>query len=777
MQFKYILFLLLSVFYTFFSNAQIKVGQWIDHLNYSYANSVSKINNTVYVSNGSGLAKYNTDDNSIEKLTKINGLSDVGIKMIKKNDFNNNLVVIYDNTNIDILKPDGTIINVSDIKRKIITGKKYINDVYCNGNVVYLACGFGIVMVDTYKNEIKNTFYLGSANSTLEVYQVTKNDTALFAATASGIYYGKITDNLSYFQNWKSLNSGIAAGPYNTIVNFGGKIIANYSNVLKTGLSEKKDTIYQYDGISWSKYPYKPFPYDCKKVYAYNSFNKLIINDHWGVADISDVGLNTVYITYYGFEFANINDVYFENDGNYWLADNTYGLIKSQGRFPALNEVISLNGPMHNLANDIEVKDGLLVVAPVHLGETFDSQFSKAKPNIYQNNEWSSLINIFGDSLRDPNSVAIDPNDASHYAFACMGYGIIDYKANQINGYYKYGNSPLVGINGGNDVRITGVSFDRESKLWASITLGKYCVSVKRTNNTWALLNFEQFVTQPTVSKIIFDKYDQAWIVLPRNVGLMVYKDVLGLSQPNTSNTKFLSTAEGNGKLPVTDIRSICEDKDGHIWVGTAKGITVFNNPENVFTGGNWDSQQILIEQDGYVQILLENDVITSISVDGVNRKWIGTESSGVYCVSADGQKQIYHFTEENSPLYSNSVRDVVNDETTGDVFIATDKGIQSFRTSIIKGFEDFTEVHAYPNPIKPGYSGLVYIKGLIDETDVKITDVYGNLVWSTKSQGGQIDWDMKTFNGTKASTGVYMVYCASANGDKSATTKLVIVN
>jgi ligand-binding sensor domain-containing protein len=358
-----------------------------------------------------------------------------------------------------------------------------------------------------------------------------------------------------------------------------------------------------------------------------------------------------------------------------------------------------------------------------------------------------------------------------------MSSGIIDVQSNQLQAVYKYGNSPLIGYNGTDDVRITGVSFDKNSNLWGSITLGKRCVSVRKPNNTWTLLNFEQFVVQPTISKIIFDKYDQAWIVLPRNIGLMVYKDVNGLSQPNSSNTKFLSSVTGNGKLPSQDIHSICEDKEGHIWLGTAKGIAVFYNPENVFTTSNWDCQQILIEQDGYVQILLENDIITSIAVDGVNRKWIGTQSSGVYCLSSDGQEEIYHFTAENSPLYSNTIKDVVVDEISGDVFIATDKGIQSYRTSIIKGFEDYSKIHSYPNPIRPGYSGNVYVTGLIDESEVKITDVSGNLVWATKSQGGQIEWNLKTFNGTKAASGVYLIYCATATGEQSATTKLLIIN
>ena len=761
--------------------SQVKPGQWVDHLSYDYSNGVVKVGKTVYASNGFGLSKYDDFDNSIEKLTKINGLSDVGIKLLRKNDYNNKVMVIYNNTNIDVIEPDEKIVNISDIKRKIIQGKKYINEVYFKDNFAYISCGFGIVVFDTDKLEIKDTYYLGDGISALEVYQVTKNDTAFFAATPSGIFYGKTNTNLSNYQNWKSLNNGIATGPYNAIVNLNGKIIINYSEKLKSNAS-LKDTLYELTNAGWMKYSINAsyINSENKKLYEYSKYNKLLIIDQFGVAEYTSSGTRLIYLSDYGFNdglYAKISDVYFENNNLYWVADENHGLIKSGGGPWALNERIKLNGPSHNLVNDLDIKDGKLVVAPVDLGEVFNSQYQKYRANIYENSEWRSLKNEFPDSIRDVNAVSIDPNNKEHIAFACMASGVVDFNNNKIQGVYTYGNSPLVGINGGSDIRVTGVSFDKNSNIWASITLGKKCIAVKKPNNSWTLLDFEQFVVQPTISKIMFDKSDQAWIILPRNVGLMIYKDVNGLSQPNTSNTKFLSTSPGNGKLPSVDVRSTCEDKDGNIWVGTAKGIAVFYSPGNVFTNSNWDSQQILIEQDGHVQILLENDVITAIAVDGVNRKWIGTESSGVYCFSPDGQEEIYHFTEETSPIYSNIIKDIATDETTGDVFFATDKGIQAFRTPIIKGFDDFTNVHAYPNPIRPGTSAPVYITGLIDESDVKITDVSGNLIWATKSQGGQVVWNLQSFSGTKAATGVYMIYCSSATGDKSATAKLLIVN
>lgn len=769
------LYILLFAFLTQLVLAQVKVGQWVDHLSYDYANSVAKVDRTVYVSNGSGLAKYNIDDNSVDKLTKVEGLSDVGIEFVRKNPYNNVLMVIYKNTNIDIIRTDGTITNFSDIKRKSIQGKKYINEVTFKGNFAYLACGFGIVVFDTDRLEVKETYYIGNGIINTEIYQVAKNDTAIFAATPNGIYYGSLSSNLNNYQNWKTLNTGLPTGPYNVIANFGGKIIVNYSEKLKSN-QMFKDTIFQYDGTSWTKYPYKSSS-ENKKFLDFSYLGRLLILDQWGVQDYNTSGAYQHYITGYGFDGAQINDICYDGGTQYYIADSRYGLIDSKGGMFSPNTVIRINGPINNFVNDIDVKDGVLAVAPVNLGETYTNQYLYHRANLYQNKEWGSLKNIINDTIRDINAVCIDPNDKTHIAFGCMDRGVVTLRNGQFDKIYHTGNTPMIGYQGTNDLRVSGVSFDKNSNLWVSITIGKKCVSVLKTNGSWVLLDFEQFVVDPTVTKIIFDKYDQAWIMMPRNIGLMVYKDVNGLSQPNTSNTKKVSVAKGSGGLPSNDIYSICEDKDGHIWVGTATGVAVFYNPENVFTGASWDSQQILIEQDGKVQILLENDIITAIAVDGANRKWIGTQASGVYCLSPDGQKQIYHFTTDNSPLYSNLVRDIAVDETTGDVFIGTVEGIQSYRTEIIKGFEDFTNVHAYPNPVRPGFAGPVYITGLIDEANVKITDVAGNLVWETTSEGGQIAWDLKTFSGNKVASGVYMIYCASANGDKSATSKLLIIN
>lgn len=761
--------------------AQVQVGQWTDHLNYSTAVSVVKAGPIVYCSNGSGLVKYNTDDNSIEKLTKINGLSDVGVKLLRYNPYNNMVVVIYKNSNIDLIK-DGVITNFPDIERKTITGDKTINEIYFDKNTGYIACAFGIIKLNLAKKEVSDSYFFGNSGAYFNVNQVSTNDTSLIAATDSGVYVCRNNVLLTNFANWRKVTS-LPKGPYNAVVKYDSKILVNYSERLKSNQS-LKDTLYQFDGTNWAHFTQKPFPYEIRRLYDYSSTNKLLLIDQNGATLVNPGNNNESSINGYDPNtYAFVNDVVYEDHlpqyRLFYVADFRFGLMKSYGNFPEPSTRIPVTGPNTNLANDLEVKDGSLYVASTYLGDLWNNQFDAPYMNNYEDGKWSSFGSPLTDTLLDFNCVAIDRNDKSHVAFGSWGKGVVEVKKNVPQKLHNAANSPLgIAFGSNHDTRIGGLAYDDNSNLWVVSSLNNNFLSVLRKAGSWINFDFSLFFSNnPNAGKVMIDKNNQIWVQLARGIGLMVFKPGSNFAQPNNSNTRVLSTAKGSGALPSTDIFSMAEDLNGQVWVGTGKGVAIFYNPESIFTGNNWDSQQIKIEQDGNVQILLEKETITTIAIDGANRKWIGTESSGVYCLSPDGQTQIHHFTQEDSPIYSNAIRDIAVDGTSGDVFIATEEGIQSIRTSVINGFETYTNVHAFPNPIRPGYEKSVYISGLVDETILKITDASGSVVWETKSQGGQVEWNLRTVNGTRVSSGVYVVYCATGDGEQKAATKILVVN
>ena len=89
----------------------------------------------------------------------------------------------------------------------------------------------------------------------------------------------------------------------------------------------------------------------------------------------------------------------------------------------------------------------------------------------------------------------------------------------------------------------------------------------------------------------------------------------------------------------------MANDLDGNVWVGTKEGVCVFYSPSSVFSGYNFDAQQIIVEENGFGQYLLNSEIVYTIIVDGANRKWIGTLDLDYTYFLKMLLEEIYHFT------------------------------------------------------------------------------------------------------------------------------------
>jgi len=265
------------------------------------------------------------------------------------------------------------------------------------------------------------------------------------------------------------------------------------------------------------------------------------------------------------------------------------------------------------------------------------------------------------------------------------------------------------------------------------------------------------------------------------NVGIVAYNDNGTIENTADDKIKLLNTGETSGALPSNDVKSIVADLDNNIWIGTDNGFAILYNSANVFdaTAGNYNAQRIKVEVEGDVEYLLGGTSITDIEIDGGNRKWIGTDNSGVFLLSADGTEIISNFTRENSHLISNHIEDMAFDHKTGELFMITDNGLISYRTDASAGDADYSDVKVFPNPVKPGYAGLITIQGIKFDSDIRVTDVAGNLVYKTTSNGGTATWNGKTLEGENVKAGVYLFWTApndsEAKGRKVG--KVVVIN
>ncbi len=778
---KISLFFTILLAFKFIAAQSVPVGHWKDYLSYKSGVSVTEGGGKVYCATTSGIFSFNKSDNSLDRLSKINGLADIEATVINYNKYSSKLLIAYKNSNIDIID-NTTITNLADIKRKPIQGNKSINTIYFINEYAYLSCGFGIVVIDMNKMEVNDTYYIGPNGGSINVRDITSDATYLYAATDGGIYRAlKNSPNLANFTSW-SVMSGLPTGIYNTITAFNGKIYTNHSRFLMNGQTQK-DTMYVYDNVSWNQFGapgyFGGIGYVTNSMKSFN--NQLLVVFDNGILKFDTTETLTNFYAAYLFPFSG--DYYrpkqalIDNNNILWIADSEYGLVStvseysSEFRFP--EGPGSANIVSMSLANDY------LCVTPGGGGDGYYQDGLYFYDGIGWKNtrgNYPSVINL--DTVYDVHNALVDPLNAKK-TFVTTGLaGVIEFNNGVPVKQYKPDNSSLQHINvpGYTPTWTSGLALDANSNLWVANSGVPSSLSIKNYDNTWQALNFAPIIgNSPNLGQILIDKSDQKWCILTGGGGIMVYNGTS--AAPNASNTIKMSAAKGNGALPSTNVFCMVEDKNGEIWVGTDKGIAVFYSPSAVFSGQNFDAQQILIEQDGHVQILLETELIQAIAIDDANRKWIATANSGIFLMSADGTQQILHFDKDNSPLFSNDVKSIVINHKSGEIFFGTSKGLISHRGTATEGLEDFTDVYSFPNPVKHSYDGPIAIKGLVSNSILKITDISGTLVYEMRSEGGQAIWYGKNLKGERVNTGVYMVFCTSDDGTKTEVTKILVVN
>jgi hypothetical protein len=751
-------------------NAQeIGIAEWRVHLPYRQTISLDFAGSLVYCATPYGIFYFDKEDNTINQITKINGLSDVNISKIRYSEQYKALIIVYTNANIDLIY-EKSIINISDIKRKTILGNKTINNITIYGNYAYLSCGFGIVVLDILQNEIKDTYYIGQNGSSMNVLDVACDGVYIYAATESGIYKASYTNpNLANYANWsKDTSMSNPNGKYNVITIFQNKLFANLS---VSGYS--KDTLYVNDGNAWAIFDSTRFD-DVFSIRVVN--NKMLVSYNYKVLVYnSDIQILEDLWTYNP-DSPEPSEALIDGDSYYWVADRTKGLV----RYKDWNAFkITPDGPATNNAFAMDIAGSDLYVAAGSVNSAWGNVWNYSGVYSFIGGTWHTLkdYNTAFDTIYDIIDIAVDPSNSNHVFAASLGVGLVEIKNGYVVNVYDETNSPLehpysfyrwLGIG--------GLAFDDNNNIWAVNSISNNLLKMRTPDGSWYSFSTLPYISQAHGGAMMIDQHGQKWILLRNAVGLLVFNEKGTWSTSNDDVIKVLTTSVGNGSLPSNAVYCMAEDLDGKVWIGTDKGVAVFYNPENISDGGNFDAQQITIMQDGTAQHLLEFERVTSMAVDGSNKKWFGTEKAGVFLMSEDGQEEILHFTEENSPLLSNTITSIAIDENTGEVFFGTANGLISFKWYATKGGETFTNVYAYPNPVRGDFNGTIGIKGLVKDATVKITDVSGTLVYETKSEGGQAVWNGKNFKGDLVGSGVYFVFCSNEDCTEKLVTKIMVI-
>ena len=714
------------------------------------------MHNNIFAATPYDIFYYNTYDNSVNHLSKVNGLSDMGISMIKYDENSDILFIGYSNTNIDIIDRYGDVTNIPDIYNKYILGDKSINNVYFHGKFAYVCCGFGIVVIDMNKNEVKDTYIIGPNGSYLAVNDLTINNNVFYAATEHGVYYAD-ADNpfLADYTQWKLFAHHIphTTEKFSNIENFDGYVVTNYSDP-----NNDSDELYMIsDTTSWS-YFINGTTHVISEMRACD--NKLIVTEKSRRFKVYDTNHTVTFTS------SNIdpNSTLFDKTNNcYWAGTKTNSLAKV---YPDGNhELIPFNGPYSDKTFSITASGNMIWVAAGGYTSTWAKTWNHNGFSYYDGVSWNYINNkslpSYG-SITDITWVKTDPTNSNIVYAATYDDGLIVFENGEIKTIYNSTNSSLGKHLMIDYTYVTGFDFDSNNNMWLANTGSGKMLSVWRRDGSWQAYN----IGSGDIGRIMVDKNDIKWIY-KRGGELVVF---------NGNTVKTVSKSASYGNLP-GDANCFAVDSKGTVWIGTTDGVALFYDSKKIFSNSTYSCSRILIPRNdgsGQADYLLSGQSVLSIAIDGADNIWFGT-TNGVIQTSNDGQTTYHHFTVENSPLLYNTVNDIAIDDD-GNVYFATDKGIMSYKGTATKGNDTNSNVIVYPNPVRPEHNGIVGIKGLVTNALVKITNPDGTFVTHLQAEGGQAIWDCTDINGNNVKPGIYLIFVSDETGKETYATKVLIM-
>jgi hypothetical protein len=758
---------------------QAAIGTWTDYLNYSNTNDLDILEDEVYVSAGNTIFILNTTDNSLRRLNRITGLSDVGISTLRANEDFDMIIVGYINGNLDIIQ-NNRITNITDIKNSTVAGDKRIRHITFYENSALISTGVGIIDFNLERLEVKDTYNI-LATGGLSINETAVLNDTLYAATEEGLYVGSLDRDLTIFTNWMQ-DLSIPA-PFESVRN----VAANFGNLYINQPDAEPSGLYFKSASLWLN----SFNSDQITNLRSTELGLSLVMGSYGEVKGEDGSTPVLTVGSYSEGFPRMQSLIPTPDGQVWIADQRLGLVNrsADGAF----EFIFPDGPATNRAFDIDVKHGQLWVAsgaPNRPG-TWNNNFVFDGFYVYQNGSWLNFIKevyleINEKVFADIAKVYISPSNPQKGYAGSYFKGMLQTNQDEIEQFYDYTNSSLQQWTDFDDTDWTGVAGiaeDNDRNIWVTNSYVAEPLSVKTPDGNWQSFDCSDsdnpsqgLGTNRQLLDLIIDENDQKWAIVNRD-GIIVFSEGADLNDSSDEKARLLQAGQGEGGLPANEVLCLAEDLDGEIWVGTTEGIAVFYSPFDVLTDNFSDARQILVEQDGVFQFLLDGQSVSAVAIDGANRKWISTFGSGVFLMSEDGTEQIRRFTTDNSPLLSDVVNDIAIDQTSGEVFFATDEGIVSYVSDAVGGNAGTVDCSSvYPNPVRETYTGPISITGLTRDADVKITDVRGNLIFSTVSNGGKAIWDGRNSNGERVATGVYYALSSNPDGSSKCTTKILVI-
>ncbi|WP_185113789.1 hypothetical protein [Chryseobacterium sp. Leaf405] len=743
------------------ANAQnISSKKWADLFSYNNVLAMREDNGKLVAAAENGIFYYTVATGEITKLSKANGLHEIGISAFDYNPQTKVALVGYSNGSLDVISPDGIKYIVDIPIATGYNGTKKINHISITGDLAVISVGYGVSIFDLKKKEFKDSAFFLSGG----VYQASNEATIfgnkVYSVTSIGLKSHEMNITFPVFTTWTTDMPG------------------NFNHIDSEGV------------ISFSS---------ANSAYILNSGTPVQIAQSF--AGIHDVVVNSGNIV-----VTDAARIYtFNTSGNFstfaalgeecntatTVGGKIYGGTILSGIKDEANSTFKPDGPYFNFAYKINLhgENQLLVSTGSRAGRFNVALINPKNPGFYYYNGtgWVYPSYFLGNTTKfnvlDVVSDPVNPNDIFFTNYNDnTGRGIYKMKYDDGSKDFTFTKYYDLGTTNTNTRRPVGFAFDESNNLFLSMSFsgegsapGGYTAIGAYDRGT------DNFLVKNTASnfgaaqKPIYYE-GLLWIPTPRLKGFLVYD---AKKTVNTSDdTEYLLTDNGfpassNGSV------SVALDKSGDAWIGSDTGLRILPNANSeIKTPANVTVEPIIIEQNGLGEELFRDAQILQIEVDAGDHKWVSIEGGGVYYLSADGQQTIKHFTKENSPLPTNSITDIKVDRKTGKVYFVSYNGIVTYQGDVADVTSGFGNVLVYPNPVVASiFKGKVTIKGLAEVTNIRIADTAGNVVHSAVARGGYYEWDLNNQRGKRVASGIYFVLMTNEDGSDKATAKIAVVN
>ncbi|KGO81138.1 ABC transporter substrate-binding protein [Flavobacterium beibuense F44-8] len=753
--------LILSIYTMAFAQSN---QSWRSYFSYNQIVDITNSPSRVFAAGEVGAFSYNVLTNELGTFTSVDGLKTENITAIYHSNGYSKTLVGNENGLLLVINDDNSILNVIDIVEEttVAQNKKKINHIYEYEGKAYISCDFGIAVFNLQTLEFGDTYYLGPNGAEIAVKQSAVYNGYIYAATAeNGIRRAVYTNpNLNDFSQWNEF----ASGQYTGVVSFAGNLFA----------TDAIGTVYRLLNDTFSFFTAMP-----EAVVDFRSAGGYLIITTPGLIDVYNEQLMLMHTI----DSIPIADVTFSCTTI--VNEKIYTGTTNSGLFTAaLNNLsffvdITPDGPLENRIFSLEKSANNLWAVYGGYNIFYTPDYALKGISRFTSEGWKHIpfytLPEYPLSLSD---IVVKPGLESPVYIASYQSGLLKLTGGEPEILYDDSNTGNNGLESlvlssapdYKSIRINGPTFDRNGNLWMTNSSVLKPLKVLRSNGQWAEYSFEDITSNPEgddYGRLVIDKNGTKWIPSENN-GIIAFNESLG--------NKFVVIRGDASNLPSDYVKCLTIDNRNQLWVGTVRGLRVVSSVERFVTENEISTNSIIILEDGLAQELMYEQVINDIVVDGANNKWIATGGSGAFLVSSNGQQTLFHFTKQNSPLPSNSILDIELDPVTGEVFFATEKGMVSYLGNSTAGEDDLNNVYVYPNPVRPEFAGDVTISGLMDKVNLKITDIEGNLVYETTSQGGTVTWDTKAFGKYKVASGVYMIFISSDDGTKTKVKKVMII-